>query len=214
SRCRPGRSLMLPRLVLIADRFTQPDVADRAFEAASAGIPWVMLRDRESPPAEIARAADDLTQRLLQLEPAPLLSVTASLTIAASLHLNLHLGSRDVSVAEAREVLPSTSILGYSAHAVDEVAALANEVDYLFVSPVFETVHRPGVAPLGLDGLRELVDAARGKPVFALGGVRPEHVALCVDAGAHGVAVVSGILSAARPADAARAYLDRLSDFD
>jgi thiamine-phosphate pyrophosphorylase len=47
-------------------------------------------------------------------------------------------------------------------------------------------------------------------PVFAIGGITPDRVAPVRASGAHGVAVISGILAAERPADRTKAFLDAL----
>jgi thiamine monophosphate synthase len=54
--------------------------------------------------------------------------------------------------------------------------------------------------------LEEIVRTAR-VPVLAIGGVTPSRVADCLGAGAHGVAVASGVLTAADAAAALDAYI-------
>ena len=63
---------------------------------------------------------------------------------------------------------------------------------------VFGPVFSPGskAAPgVGLKALRALAAASR-IPVLAIGGVTPERVAACIEAGASGVGVVSGLFGA------------------
>ena len=79
----------------------------------------------------------------------------------------------------------------------------------LVFAPVFRPAWKPAEAA-GLDALRQAVDAA-SQPVFALGGITPARVAACLAAGAHGVAVLSGVMGAGDPAAAAVGYLEALS---
>ena len=202
---------VLPRLVVIADGFSQPDIAGNAIAAARAGAPWILLRDREASDEVVARAATDISAKLRALSPSLLLSLTENVRVAHDLRLNLHLGARDTPLSEARLALPPPSIIGYSAHSADEVAAAAKEADYLFVSPIFETTHRPGVPAAGLDFLRTCVDLAGDIPVYALGGITHERIPDVLETGAHGVAVLSGIMAAADIAPAVHAYLEALS---
>ena len=51
---------------------------------------------------------------------------------------------------------------------------------------------------------REIVAAAGGVPVLAIGGITPERVRAAVGAGATGIAVRSDVLSAPDPEQAAR----------
>ena len=79
---------------------------------------------------------------------------------------------------------------------------------------VFGAVNAPGSHPgegMGLDALREVTQDA-GLPVIAIGGIQPEHVADCIEAGAVGVAVVSGILGAANIEAAAGCYLEAIEE--
>jgi thiamine-phosphate diphosphorylase len=78
--------------------------------------------------------------------------------------------------------------------------------DFATFSPVFATRSKPDATPAGLDALTEAA-ASTSLPVYALGGISPDRVSRCREAGAAGVAVMSGILQAADPMGAARAYL-------
>ncbi len=78
---------------------------------------------------------------------------------------------------------------------------------------VYGPVFPPGwkkSTPVGLAALREAA-AASPLPVYALGGIGPVRVPECLAAGAHGVAVLSGIAGAADPVAACRRYLAALS---
>ena len=79
----------------------------------------------------------------------------------------------------------------------------------LVFAPVYSP-HWKAVAGTGLDALRQAVVAA-SLPVYALGGVTPAHVAACTNAGAHGVAVLSGVMGHAAIAAAAERYVEALA---
>ena len=116
----------------------------------------------------------------------------------------LHVGARGPSVASVAGQFP---LVGYSAHGPEEAAQAARDgADYVLFSPVFPTPSKPDHPGVGLDSLAEAVQAAYPAPVFALGGITPGHVKACLEAGAHGVAVLSGILDASDPVAAACDY--------
>jgi len=203
---------MLPRLLLIADRFTESHRADAVRRAVAAGVPWVQLRDHRLDPDTFARAAEALVPMLKADNPNLLLSVNTNLDVARRLGLGLHVGRRGPSVAEARRQLGSGALLGYSAHDLDAARQAADEgADYLLFSPVFPTASKPGVPAVGLEALATVCRAV-AVPVLALGGITPERVSVCLQQGAHGVAVVSAILEAPDPAAAVRQFLERIEN--
>lgn len=204
---------MLPaRLALIADRFTEPDRAERTLVAARAGVRWIHLRDHQADRAVFDRTARRLIRQLWDVSEGIGVSVNAQLEVAADLGVHLHLGRRGPSVDEARNRLGDNVLIGYSAHDIVEVQGdrLA-AADYLFFSPVYPTRSKPDHPGTGLLALETFCAAASPRPVVALGGITPERVAACRSAGAYGVAVLSGIMDAPAPHAAARAFVRALA---
>jgi thiamine-phosphate pyrophosphorylase len=79
---------------------------------------------------------------------------------------------------------------------------------------VFGSVFNPGSKMgrgVGLEALANLT-AKSTVPTLAVGGIGLDRVGECIAAGAHGVAVISGVLANPCPAKAAVAYLDRLEE--
>ena len=201
-----------PRLILIADGFTEPAAAARAEAAAGAGVPWVHLRDHAAPTDVFAEAARTLTARLRSVQPDVRISINARLPVAKRLGVGLHTGAAGPGIEVARQALGAGVPIGFSAHSVEEGrCARAAGADYLFFSPIFPTTSKPGQPDLGVRALEAFCEAVMPVPVFALGGVTPARVVVCLEAGAYGVAVRSGILAAENPAEAARAYGDALA---
>lgn len=210
----------LPRLLLIADGFatgrgagplaqTPQTVRTRTAEAVAAGVRWVMLRDHSADEPTFARAAGRLTERLRDARPGVRLTVNTHAEVARRLRADLHVGARGPSVAEAVRLGSAMgAVVGVSAHSVQEVTeAVQVGADYATVSPVYRTATHPDAVPAGPGLIREAASAAPGLTLLALGGVTPSRVAECLDAGAHGVAVLSGILDAHRLARAVEQYL-------
>lgn len=201
----------LPRLLLIADGFVgDGEVQRRALDAVAAGVPWVQLRDHEAPAETFERAAGRFVSALRERRPGVVIGVNTRVDVARRLGVGLHVGQRGPTVAEARAMRPDAP-LSAAVHSSEEAvaAAEAGAAAVLF-SPVFETTSKPGRAGAGLDALAACCAAVPGTPVIALGGVTRARVAGCLAAGAHGVAVLSGILHAADPAAATRRYLQAL----
>ena len=95
-------------------------------------------------------------------------------------------------------------LIGISAECVeDAVRAQAEGADYIGISPVFATPTKTDTAPaLGLHGIA-LIRAAVSLPLVGIGGVKPGNAVDVLRAGCEGVAVVSAIVSAPDPRQAA-----------
>jgi thiamine-phosphate diphosphorylase len=108
----------------------------------------------------------------------------------------LHLNSRRLmSLTPAElELLKATrkrvSAACHDAQQLERAAELG--IDFVTLSPVLPTQTHPDAEPLGWPRFTELVQQAR-VPVYALGGMRPEHLPLARTAGAQGIAAIRGL---------------------
>jgi thiamine-phosphate pyrophosphorylase len=194
------------RLMVLADR--DPDAGDggldRVRAALAGGATLVQARAKRASAAELL----DWTRRLAPLcrESGALLIVNDRPDVARAAGADgAHVGPDDLPPAEARTVLGDL-VLGVSARTEDRLrAAEAARADYLGVGALRATGTKTEAVAIGLEGIRRLV-AATATPVVAVGGIRPGDLPAVREAGAAGVAVVSGILGAADPEAAARAY--------
>jgi thiamine-phosphate diphosphorylase len=115
------------------------------------------------------------------------------------------LTTRSVLVADARQAAAALR-LGASVHDARQAAAAA-PADWIVVGHVYETASHDRAPGGGVQLIREVV-AATSLPCIAIGGVRPGDVSALRDAGAWGVAAISGIWGAR---DAERAAIEYLS---
>jgi thiamine-phosphate pyrophosphorylase len=198
----------IPTLVVITDRAAATradrDVATTVAAALDGGAPAILLRDRELPRQQRRL----LGQRLRELT----LAAGARLLISSDVGLAREVGADGVHLTASDAPLPSDAdvgLVGRSCHDGVEVAAARDEaVTYAFVSPVAATATKPGYGPaLGTEGVRTLVEAAGDLPLLALGGVTADNAANWRTAGASGLAVLGGVMTAADPAAAVRSLL-------
>ena len=123
----------------------------------------------------------------------------------------LHLSSRHAHVQKAIE-LQSGAPTGQSCHNLEEAGQAFNAgIDYITISPVWTTISHKTCprTPLGTAGLALVAQNTSG-PVFALGGITSTRVSGCLQAGAHGVAVLGAICLAPDPLKAAETLFDAL----
>lgn len=203
-------ALPIPPLLVISDRHQARRPLEEIAEAAfAAGCRWFSLREKDLPSAE--RRA--LLSAIAALGHRCGATVTVHDDIAAVAPANaggVHLPSGSNPEA-ARALLPG-ALIGASAHSAEDAAALLRGgADYVTVSPVFVTASKPGYGPaLGIDGLARIAAQAPG-PVIALAGITADTAALCMAAGAHGVAVMGDVMRAADPRATVEALLRAIS---
>lgn len=93
----------------------------------------------------------------------------------------IHLNSRNpIKLEGARSVSKSL-------HSLEEIET-ANNFDYFFISPVFDSISKPGYKTKFQ--LKELERKIKGKKAIALGGVTPEKFPLLKEAGFYGAALL------------------------
>lgn len=117
----------------------------------------------------------------------------------------LHLGQTDFPVETARQIVPPDVILGATVTNLQQAKrAAAHGANYLGFGPVYTTRSKDNPASVkGLRGLKKTCSAV-DLPVIAIGGITADRVQHTLEAGAHGVAVMSAVVSAPHPEAAAR----------
>lgn len=162
------------------------------------------------------RAAFDLATAIAALcdEYGALCLVNDRVHIAQAVGADgVHLGAEDLPLDAARRILPAASIIGGTSRDPESArAARRAGATYLGVGPVWGTTTKTGLPqPIGLEGLAAVCEAV-DLPVIAIGGITAERAALCREAGAHGVAVVGAVASAADPGQATAELLEAVGE--
>ncbi|PSQ95930.1 MAG: thiamine phosphate synthase [Bacteroidetes bacterium SW_9_63_38] len=112
----------------------------------------------------------------------------------------IHLGQQDFPLEEARSILGSDSLIGATAtNTTQVVEAYEAGADYVGFGPVYPTTSKRNPKSVkGPDGVRAASDAVP-IPVIAIGGITHDRVRSTLEAGAHGVAVLSAVCTARNP---------------
>lgn len=199
------------RLYLVTDR-TQTrgrPLTDVVEECLAAGLRAVQLREKDLPEPEfmaLARSMRDVTRR-----QGARLFINGRLDVARAVGADgVQRGHDALPVPVLKSRAPGL-LVGASVHSVEEArAAERDHADFIVFGPVYDMPSKRGYGPpQGIDALAKVVKAVT-IPVFAIGGITAERLAAVRAAGAHGVAVISAILAAERPAEATKAFLDIL----
>lgn len=101
--------------------------------------------------------------------------------------------------------------IGSSIHSIDE-GQNAQELgaDYAIFGHVFPTLSKPGLEAKGLKQLEQVAHHL-SIPVLAIGGIKPTNIKGVIEAGAQGIAVMSGVLESVNPLAAVKEYYQLLT---
>lgn len=96
-----------------------------------------------------------------------------------------------------------------SLHTLKDVMQDWQNLDYAFLSPIFDSISKEGYSAAGFD-LQELSQAVQRAqmPVYALGGVDVDKVPVVRGMGFQGIGLLGAVWGAGDPLTALREFLD------
>lgn len=199
-------------LYLITDRKqikgeNLPDAVERALQG---GVRAVQLREKDLSSRELFELAVEM--RKITSRHNALLFINDRLDIALAVDADgVHLGGESIPLYKARILMGSDRLIGVSCHnQVSARNAQERGADFITFGPVYFTPSKaPYGDPVGLDKVR-LVAGALSIPVFGLGGIKESNARQVMEAGARGVSVISAVLAAADPRQAAETLIASL----
>ncbi len=148
---------------------------------------YLQLRAKHIDGGDLLRRARDLRRRFAGKL---LINDRMDVCIAAGAD-GVHLPSHRIAPVKLKQRFGNW-IVGVSCHDIDEVKrAEAEGADYAYLSPIFESLTKPGYGPaLGVGAIEAAVRVVQ-IPVIALGGITRENETECIVAGAAGIAGIS-----------------------
>jgi len=180
----------------------------------SGGARVVQLRDKESPDRELLAKARYFREQTRQAGALFLVNDRVDIALLSGAD-GVHLGQDDLPPGKVRRIAPEM-IIGLScnteaqARQIGEMARKPDcPVSYYNIGPIYPTGTKEGLkAFLGVDAIGAF-SSYSDLPFTVMGGIKKEHVAELVAAGARRIAVVTAI-TAADDMAAATAELGRL----
>lgn len=191
-------------LYLVTDRqLAKKPIEHVVEEAIKGGVDCVQLREKNIDTrqfVEIAQTIKYITDR----HNVPLIindRIDVALAVKAD---GVHLGQDDMPLPIARTLVPHSMIIGISVSTVNEaIEAQRDGADYIGAGSVFPTSTKDDISGIiGLEGLQEITKAV-SIPVIAIGGIQIHNAQDVMEHGAGGIAVVSAIVCADNPFEAA-----------
>ena len=174
------------------------------------GVKAIQLREKDLESKKLYKLAYPISE--LCRDNNVNLYINTNIQVAVDIGaVGVHLPDIDVTIEESMKGFNADLQVGCSIHDIKSAKKRESEgVDFLTYSPIFPIQSKPESGDgVGIDSLRDLVGKV-SVPVYALGGITPSKVKDCINVGAAGVAIMSGIMSPTLSADRASEYLDVL----
>lgn len=181
---------------LITDQ--QEGLLERVRSALRGGVSILQYRSKDKP-YEACLAEGSALKQLCSAHNV-LFIVNDDLKLAKELDADgVHLGQDDGSPDAARAFLGPDKIIGVSTHNLEEALQAEQQgADYLGFGAMYPTGSKAVTKMPGTAGLAAIRDQVK-LPIVAIGGISPTNACRVIEAGANAVAVISSVLSAARP---------------
>ncbi|NLJ49182.1 MAG: thiamine phosphate synthase [Candidatus Atribacteria bacterium] len=174
-------------------------------EVIQGGATIIQFREKNLPTRTFFENAQTI-RKITKKAGIPLI-INDRLDIALAVNADgVHLGEEDLPLKFARKIAPHF-IIGYSTDSIHQARKAEEEgADYLGVGSIFPTKTKidAGVA-IGTQKLEEIKKAV-SIPVVAIGGITLENLPEVIQSGADGVAVISAIIGAESPFEAAKKF--------
>jgi thiamine-phosphate pyrophosphorylase len=201
-------------LYLVLDPVLCADIGmvETARAAVAVGATIVQLRDKHASTSAMIETGLALKQALAGSNALLIVNddVDAAIAIGAD---GVHIGQEDLDADNTRRLIGPDMILGLSVETEALASAIdASIVDYAGIGPVFATPTKPDhKQPIGFDGLARIIKLCP-VPSVAIGGMKAEHAAEALAAGADGLAVVSAICGKPDPTAATALIADAIKE--
>ena len=194
------------------DRYTYLDSIRLALEG---GCRWIQLRMKDATEEEILPVALE-AQRMCR---------EAGATFIIDDHVELvkrikadgvHLGKKDMPIAEARRFLGDDFIIGGTANTFEDVRAHYEAgANYIGCGPFRFTTTKKGLSPiLGLEGYISICSQMKAEgidlPIVAIGGITAEDIPMIMQTGVTGIALSGAVLNAEDPVEEMALLLNKV----
>lgn len=171
----------------------------------------IHIREKEKTARELAEL---LKQILKSGVPSNKIIVNDRVDVAHAFSLRgAQLAFHSLDVTFVKRAFPQLEI-GCSVHSLEEaVNAEKNGADFLLYGHIFSTSSKLGQQPRGLANLKKMVENS-SVPIIGIGGITPKNTKQIAEAGASGIAVMSGILDSINPIEVAKKYQESHSSYE
>ncbi|TWT08081.1 thiazole tautomerase TenI [Planococcus sp. CPCC 101016] len=171
-------------------------------------IDFIHLREKTKTAKEVYEMVELLTSKNVPLSKI-IINDRADVAYVSNVK-GVHLAFHSLPVEVVKQKFEDLTV-GCSVHSLEEAQIAEQQgADYVIFGHVYSTQSKPGLIPKGLEQLRSISESI-SIPVIAIGGIKSTNSRDVIEAGAKGIAVLSGILEAEDPLEAVQQYRSYLS---
>ncbi len=179
-------------------------------EILDAGVKAIQLREKDLDDKSLFQLAQPISA--ICNDYGAHLFINSNVQVAIDVGgAGVHLPDNETAVNQVREQANNDILIGCSIHNIEIAKKREREgADFITYSPIYSTISKPDYDQVvGIEKLEKLANEVQ-LPLFALGGVTPNRVYECVNAGASGIAVMSGIMGPTGADHKSKEYLNAL----
>ena len=195
------------RLQFITHYNKEYSYIDSARIALEGGCRWVQLRMKDADEALLEETA--ITVQAMCRKYGATFIIDDNVLLAKQIKADgVHLGKKDMPIAEARKILGQQFIIGGTVNTFEDILhhMRNGSPDYFGCGPFRFTSTKKNLAPtLGYEGYRDITRRMRENnitvPIVAIGGICKEDIPQILECDVDGIALSGSILNAASPID-------------
>ena len=179
-------------------------VLERALDG---GVKAIQLREKDLSGKQLFILAQRVSELCHRYQAQLFINDRVDVALAVDA-AGVHLAETSMPVPIARSLLGAQRIIGVSTHSVEGACKAEREgADFVVFGPVYFTPSKADYgAPQGLNALQKIV-AKTSLAVYAIGGINAKNLPETQKVGSRGVAVISAVMSADDPGQAAQQLL-------
>ena len=175
------------KIICVTNRKLCSDFSERIKKISEQNVP-IILREKDLSEAKYKEIAHSAVQECADMILHTYIGAAKELGVK-KIHLPIK------TLCENPSVRRDFDTVGASVHSTNEAReAQRMGADYVVAGHIFATDCKKGLAPRGLDFLREVCESVT-IPVYAIGGITPDNIASVRRAGASGACIMSAFMT-------------------
>ena len=180
-------------------------------DAIEGGVTFVQIREKNKTTAEYINLVNKALE-VTRKHNVPLVVDDRVDVVLATGADGVHVGREDMPVETARKILGKEKIVGATTKTVEQaIAAYKAGADYLGVGAIYPTTTKVKTVLTSTDTLNDICNAVP-IPANAIGGLNKDNLGVLKGIPIAGVCVVSAIMKAESPKEAAAGLIKAIDD--